>query len=216
VRREDVPFRGMPRTADSLFNVVLDLSRVSRRQRGSAESPPRWPPLRGPSLGGRSWPEALEQLLAVRSEGKVSKMPLGEKLWEEKSKAVGRRFLDVAEKAVHEEVSFVGEIKGFGKLKGVEGRVSGTDDYWEKLTGDVIHGTACGVMRLREDIIPFKAVGIGKMVRQSPLAIEKLLSLIYFVDPPPDFSWMRTTLVLWEAVTDPKSQTITATAYEWT
>jgi hypothetical protein len=39
--------------------------------------------------------------------------------------------------------------------------------------------------------------------------------LLYFPDPPPSLEWMRTTLILWEAVTDPVSQTITATAYEW-
>lgn len=143
-------------------------------------------------------------------------MPLGEKLWEEKSKAVGRRIKDVSEKGVSEEVSFVGSIKGFGRLEGMEARVIGTDDYWEKLTEGVITGTANGVMRFESgEIVPFKTVGLGKLVRRSPLGIEKLLSLIYFVDPPPDFAWMRSTLVVWEAVTDPKSETVTATAYEW-
>jgi hypothetical protein len=92
----------------------------------------------------------------------------------------------------------------------------GTDDYWEKLTGEVITGTACGVLALQDEFVPFKAVGIGKLVRRSPLGVESLLSLIYFVDPPESLSWMRNTLVLWEAMTDPKTHSVTATAYEWT
>jgi hypothetical protein len=147
-------------------------------------------------------------------------LPLGPKLWEEKTKAVGRRILDVSEKGVHEELSFVGEITGFGRMEGLKGRVVGTDDYWEKLTPSVINGTASGVMtikgpNLEGEIVGYKTVGIGTMVRHSPLAIERLVSLLYFPDPPPSLEWMRTTLILWEAVTDPVSQTITATAYEW-
>jgi hypothetical protein len=142
-------------------------------------------------------------------------MPLGKKLWEEKSKAVGRRIIDCSEKGIHAEVSFVGQIKGFGRLAGIEGKIVGTDDYWEKLTGDVITGTACGVLSLKDEFIPFKAVGVGKLIKKSPLALEKLLSLLWVIDPPPTFSWMRNTLILWEAVTDPKTQTVTATAYEW-
>ena len=44
---------------------------------------------------------------------------------------------------------------------------------------------------------------------------EALLSLIWFPDPPPSLSWLTITIVLWEAVVDPKTQTIKATAYEW-
>ena len=144
-------------------------------------------------------------------------MPLGDKLWEEKSKAVGRKIADVSERGIHEELSYVGEITGYGRMKGLTGRVVGTDDYWEKLSEDIISGTASGVLTLSSgEIVGFKAVGIGKMVRKSPLSIEKLLSLIRFVDPPPSLAWMRSTLIVWEAMTDPKSQTLTATAYEWT
>jgi hypothetical protein len=147
-------------------------------------------------------------------------MPIGDKLWEETSKAVGRRINDVSEKGVHEEVSFVGEITGFGRLKGMKGRIVGTDNYWEKITGEnVIYGNANGILTLQGknegEIVGFKAVGLGKLVKRSPLKPEDLLSLIWFPDPPPEFPWMRSTIVIWEAVVDPKKQTITATAYEW-
>jgi hypothetical protein len=142
-------------------------------------------------------------------------MPAGQKLWEETTKAVGKRFLDCSDKGVHAEVSFVGQIKGHGRLAGIDGKIVGTDDYWEKLTGEVITGTACGVLQLKDEFISFKTVGIGKLVKKSPLGIEKLLSLLWVIDPPPAFSWMGNTLILWEAVTDPKTQTVTATCYEW-
>jgi hypothetical protein len=143
-------------------------------------------------------------------------MPLGEKLWEETSKAIGRRINDVSEKGVHEEVSFHGEIRGFGRLKGVVGRTVGTDNYWEKITCEnVINGTANGVLTLGTDMVGFKAYGLGKLVKHSPLRPESLVSLIWFPDPPPSLAWMTTTIVIWEALVDPKNQTITATAYEW-
>lgn len=143
-------------------------------------------------------------------------MPIGEKLWEEKSKAIGRRINDVSERGVHEEVSFVGEIKGFGRLKNVAGRIVGTDNYWEKITGEnVIHGTANGVLTLGTEMVGFKAVGLGKLVKHSPLRPEALVSLIWFPDPPPSLPWTNSTIVIWEAVVDPKTQTISANAYEW-
>jgi hypothetical protein len=143
-------------------------------------------------------------------------MAIGEKLWEEKSKAVGRRICDVTENGVHEEVTFVGEITGFGRLKGIKGRSVGTDNYWEKITGEnVINGTACGVLTLEADIVGFRALGLGKLVKRSPLKPEALVSLLWFPDPPPDLGWMRSTIVIWEAVVDPKNQTLAATAYEW-
>jgi hypothetical protein len=46
--------------------------------------------------------------------------------------------------------------------------------------------------------------------------LVKLVSLLWVVDPPPELDWMRDTLILWDAVTDPKTQTVEATAYEWT
>jgi hypothetical protein len=147
-------------------------------------------------------------------------MPIGEKLWEEISKAASRRIHDVSERGVHEEVSFVGEITGFGRLKGMKGRIVGTDNYWEKITEEnVIHGNANGLLTLQGKnegaLVGFKAVGLGKLVKRSPAKPSDLLSLIWFPDPPPEFPWMRNTIVIWEAAVDPKKLTITATAHEW-
>jgi hypothetical protein len=140
------------------------------------------------------------------------------KALEETSKASGRRIKDCSDKGVSEEVSFAGQCRFSGRLEGRAARIVGTDDYLEKLNGDVMSGTACGVMTFQDgeyEVVPFKAIGLGRLERHSPLGIEQLVSLIYFVDPPESLSWMRATIVLWEAVTDPKSQTIKATAYEW-
>src|SRR5262249_38132154 len=89
------------------------------------------------------------QGLRTRQPGR-SNMPFGEKLWEEISKAASRRIHDVSERGVHEEVSFVGEITGLGRLKGLKGRIVGTDNYWEKITEEnVIHGNANGLLTLQ-------------------------------------------------------------------
>lgn len=53
-------------------------------------------------------------------------MPLGQKLWDETSKAVGKRILDCSDKGIHAEVSFVGQIKGCGRLAGIDGKIVGT------------------------------------------------------------------------------------------
>ena len=144
-------------------------------------------------------------------------MALGAKLWDEESKATGRRIKDASEKGVSEEVSFVGEIKGVGRLDGMVATVVGTCDFLEKLRGGMTTGDVCGVLTFRDgESVPFKAVGLGKVVKHSPGIVEKLLSLIYVIDPPPTFSWMGDTLILWEGDIDLKAQTVTATAYEWT
>lgn len=144
-------------------------------------------------------------------------MPFGPMLWQENSSAVGRRITDVSEKGIHEEVSFRGQIKGCGRLQGVEGRIVGTDDYWETVTGEsIISGTACGVLTLGEgQLVGFRAMGLGKFVHHSPLGFEDLVLLISFPDPPPSLSWMKTTIVIWEARVDPRTQSIEAVAYEW-
>jgi hypothetical protein len=148
-------------------------------------------------------------------ERRLTNMSLGKKLWEVKSQRTGKRFLDCSENGIHVEASFVGQITGHGRLDGIEGKIIGTDDYWEKLTGEVVTGTVNGVLSLKDEFVPFKGFGLGKLVKKSPLGMEKLLVLIWVINPPEAFSWMRNTLILWEAVTDPKTQTSTATAYEW-
>jgi hypothetical protein len=144
-------------------------------------------------------------------------MPYGPKLWEETSTAVVRRILDVSEKGIHEEVSFRGQIRGFGRLQGIVGRTVGTDNYWETVTGEsIISGTACGVLTLGEgQLVGFRAMGHGKFIHHSPLAFEDLVLLIQFPDPPPSLSWMKQTIVIWEGRVDPRNQTIEAVAYEW-
>jgi hypothetical protein len=61
----------------------------------------------------------------------------------------------------------------------------------------------------------FKACGLAKPIKHSPKAPSTILSLIQFVDPSPDPSWMTETLVLWEGAVDERTFAVTATAYEW-
>jgi hypothetical protein len=145
-------------------------------------------------------------------------MPYGSKLWEETSRALGRRIREVDDRGrIHEEVSWRGQIRGFGRLDGHTGSTVGTDDYWETVTGEnIIEGSAHGVLNFGEGrMVGFRAHGRGKFVHHSPLAFEDLVLLISFPDPPAELAWMKTTVVVWEARVDPRNQTIEATAYEW-
>ena len=144
-------------------------------------------------------------------------MPLGEKLWEETSRTVGQR-ITASEKGIQEEISFVGKITGFGRLQGTEGRIIGTEIHTGKLSEGVMSGTASGVLALGDEFVPFKACGLARLVKRSPLRAERLVCLFHFLDAPTaptDYSWMLNTIVIWEAVTDPEDHTSTATAYEW-
>src|SRR3712207_1689772 len=125
-------------------------------------------------------------------------MPRGQLLWEEESSAVARRIKDVSEKGLSEEVLFVGQKKGFGRMEGTEARIAGTDDYSAQPSGGIITGSAHGVMTFQDgEIATFKAIGLGKPIRQSPLQTEQLVSLIYFIDPHPNHSWMLEYIILW-------------------
>ena len=63
----------------------------------------------------------------------------------------------------------MGDLRGFGRLKGIVGRTVGTDNYWEKISGEnVINGTARGVLTLGADMVGFKAYGMGELVKHSP------------------------------------------------
>jgi hypothetical protein len=144
-------------------------------------------------------------------------MPLGTKLWEESSRATHVRYVDASKKGLRAEVSFAGEVKGYGRLEGVSGRIVGTDDFWEKLSEEgILNGSARGALQLSDgEILPYRAVGMAKVVRRSPGLPVRILSLIQVINPPEKLSWMRNTLIVWEADVDPKNQSITATAYEW-
>jgi hypothetical protein len=68
-------------------------------------------------------------------------MPLGEKLWEEKSKAVVRRIMDVSEKGVHAETTFTGEIQGFGRGFALDG------EYFKRLPEEIVRLLPPGAAR---------------------------------------------------------------------
>jgi hypothetical protein len=146
-------------------------------------------------------------------------MPLGAKLWEQTSAVTVRRIVEVDQhKGVHTELSSNGEIRGFGRLDGMVGRVVATDDYWERPPiGDIIPGNARGLIAFQNgEMVTFQAYGIAKPVKRSPIAISTIVSVVQLTNPTPNISWMTETLVLWEAIVDEKAIRVNGTAYEWT
>jgi hypothetical protein len=66
------------------------------------------------------------------------------------------------------------------------------------------------------EIVLFKAVGIGNQVSFPAAAQLNVLSLLNFINPHPNLSWLRNTLVVYDARVDLKKGTATGWAYEWT
>jgi len=144
-------------------------------------------------------------------------MPLGAMLWEDQTKTIVRRTKGVSEEGILAEVDFVGECKGTGRLAGMVARFQGTDTYKWKPTADiVISGTSDNQLTFQGgEIVLFKAVGIANQINFPSTEALNVLSLFNFVDPHPDFAWLKNTLVLWEAHVDLRTQTATGWAYEW-
>ena len=145
-------------------------------------------------------------------------MPLGEKLWEQTTRPTGQK-VTASEKGIQEEITFIGEIKGFGRLQGIDGRIIGTNEISAgKASQGITTGTASGVLALGDEFVSFEAQGLARFVKQSPRRAERVVCLFRFMDAPTaptDFSWMLNVIVLWEADTDPARHIVTATAYEW-
>jgi hypothetical protein len=144
-------------------------------------------------------------------------MPIGEKLWEETSRAGGIR-ITASEKGIQEDITFAGEVRGFGRLQGIQGRIIGTDVSTGKLSDVVTRGTVSGVLALADEFVSFEAFGFAKYVRRSPRRREGVVCLMRFIESdtyPTDFSWMLNTIVFWEGVTDPDNNISRAAAYEW-
>jgi hypothetical protein len=139
-------------------------------------------------------------------------------LWEDQTKTIARRISEIDEKGLVAEVDFDGECIGTGRMAGMVARFAGTDKYqWKPGVDAAITGTAQGQMTFRSgEIVLFKAVGIGNQVSFPSATQLNVLSLLNFIDPPQSFSWLRSTLVLWEARVDLQNRTATGWAYEWT
>ena len=144
-------------------------------------------------------------------------MPLGPLLWEDTTKTVTRRIPDVADRGILAEVDFVGECKGAGRMAGMVARFTGTDRYWwDPAVNEVITGTAQSQLTFQSgEIVLFKATGIGNQVSFPSNAALNVISLFNFIKPPNNLAWLRSTLVLWEAYVDLKTQTSIGWAYEW-
>jgi hypothetical protein len=144
-------------------------------------------------------------------------MPLGAMLWEDQTKTIVRRTKDVSETGILAEVDFVGEARGSGRLAGMVARFQGTDTYkWNPAADVVISGTSENQLTFQNgEIVLFKAVGIANQINFPSTEALNVLSLFNFVDPHPNFAWLKNTLVLWEAYVDLRTQTATGWAYEW-
>src|SRR4051812_30380055 len=75
---------------------------------------------------------------------------------------------------IQEEVRYSGEIRGFGRLadqagESQTGRTLGTNEYVGRLSEGIMSGTVNGTMVLGSETVSFKASGLAKMVKRSPV-----------------------------------------------
>jgi len=136
-------------------------------------------------------------------------LDLGEKIAEEKGKAISMSVKSVGPEGVHTEVSFVSQVKGFGRFP--SGRDMGTISGLER-PGGIFSGTAQGTKLTTDgDSVVWKAYIIGKVEGGK----RKDLSIIEFMTTSQKLSWMNGFVAVEEAVPDLVTMEFSGIAYEW-
>ena len=133
----------------------------------------------------------------------------GDKIAEERGKAIGFSVKSVGPEGVHVEETFVSEVKGFGRFP--SGRDMGTLNIVQR-TGGISSGTGQGTKMTAEgDSLVWKCYLIGKLEGGK----HKSLVIIEFMTTSPRLLWMNGLIAIEELVADPQTMEFIGTAYEW-
>lgn len=117
----------------------------------------------------------------------------------------------VGAEGVTTETSWTAEIKGFGRMQGIEGRSVGTSTGWQRPDG-ITDGTAQGIFTAKDgDTGVWKSHSMGKIEAGK----NKIVSLITFRTVSQKLSWMNSLVAISEGEIDPNTQEISGTGYEW-
>ena len=142
------------------------------------------------------------------TQREVGNLVLGEKMWEEKGKAIGVSVKSVGSDGVHVEESFATECKGLGRFP--SGRNIGTIDVVETPRG--FSGTGQGIFTAQDgDAVVWKCYGLGKLEAGK----DKGLFIIQFMTASQRLSWMNSFIAVEESISDPKTMEMSGTGYEW-
>ena len=139
----------------------------------------------------------------------VRKLVLGEKLWEEKGKAIGVSIKSIGPEGVHVEETYATEVKSLGRAP--NGRNMATLDIVETPNGS-FSGTGQGIfMTVDGDSVAWKCYFLGKSVAGK----SKSVNIIQFMTTSQKLSWMNGLIAVEEADGDSKTMEIDGTGYEW-
>jgi hypothetical protein len=139
----------------------------------------------------------------------VRELVWGEKIAEEKGKAIGISVKSVGPEGVHVEETFVSEVKGLGRFP--SGRDMGTLNIVER-AGGVFSGTGQGTKTTQDgDSAVWKCYLIGKLEAGK----YKCLITIEFMTASQKLSWMNGLIAIEELISDPITMELSGTAYEW-
>jgi len=135
-------------------------------------------------------------------------LALGEKVAEEKGKAIGMSIKSIGPEGMTVEVSVATEIKGFGRHPG--GRNMGTLTVLQGPNTSSITGQGV-VVTTDGESLPWHASGIGKRVGNR----VKGISLVNFSTSSQKYSWVNDVLLVLDSEASADFSELSDTAYEW-
>lgn len=135
-------------------------------------------------------------------------MVLGEKLWEEKGKAIGVSVKSVGAEGVAMEISFASEVHGFGRCP--SGKNMGTLSVLQRPSTSTSTGRGVFVTTEGESL-PWHYVGVAKIVGGR----TKGPGLVTYNTHSQKFAWMNDLLCLLEGEGAADLSDFSDTGHEW-
>lgn len=144
-------------------------------------------------------------------------MGLGGKLFEEKGrvtwqaiKPIQSRLKPVGTEGESSESKFAGDIKGFGRLKGIDGSYEATSVTTQKAA--IVRGSFQGVLTTTGgQTVTIRGFGTGKVDKDR----FRGANLVVFDTDSRKLSWMNSLIAFWEVTAKTKSLEFTGIAYRW-
>jgi hypothetical protein len=139
----------------------------------------------------------------------VRKLVLGEKQWEEKSKAVGMSVKSIGPEGVRFEHTFTGTIKGFGRFP--SGTNMGTVDF-VVAPDESFSGSGQGIFTSQGgEAVTWKIHLFGKREKGK----DKSFGILKFWTTSKKLAWLNGTIHALEGIDDPKTMEGSDTGYQW-
>ena len=138
-------------------------------------------------------------------------MNLGEKLFEDKNKTTSNTIKSVGPEGVTIELSWVGELKGHGRLSGIDGREMATGTYTQAPNG-IATGHSQGIVTTKEgDMVTWREIGTGR----NDASGGNFVGIITFMTTSRRLEWLNGVVAIYEGRGPPGYQEWSGTAQEW-